>query len=54
MEITKVVKPFINRGANTFGNIVCVYICVYIYVYILLAVSVLRLDDIAVKTMQII
>ncbi len=22
MEITKVVKPFIRRGANTFGNIV--------------------------------
>ncbi len=22
MEITKVVKPFITRGANTFGNIV--------------------------------
>ncbi len=21
MEITKVVKPFIRRGANTFGNI---------------------------------
>ncbi len=28
MDITKVVKPFIRRGANTFGNIV------YIYVYI--------------------
>ncbi len=24
MEITKAVKPFIRRGANTFGNIVCV------------------------------
>ncbi len=24
MEITKVVKPFIRRGANTFGNIVYV------------------------------
>ncbi len=22
MEITKVLKPFIRRGANTFGNIV--------------------------------
>ncbi len=29
MEITKAVKPFIRRGANTFGNIV------YMYVYIL-------------------
>ncbi len=27
MEITKVVKPFIRRGANTFGNIV--YIITY-------------------------
>ncbi len=25
MEITKVVKPFIRRGANTFGNIVYVF-----------------------------
>ncbi len=24
MEITKVVKPVIRRGANTFGNIVCI------------------------------
>ncbi len=24
MEITKAVKPFIGRGANTFGNIVYV------------------------------
>ncbi len=36
MEITKVVKPFIRRGANTFGNIVYIYIikCIYIYIYI--------------------
>ncbi len=27
MDITKVVKPFIRRGANTFGNIV--YVCVF-------------------------
>ncbi len=27
MEITKVVKPFIRRGANTFGNIVCISFC---------------------------
>ncbi len=26
MEINKVVKPFIRRGANTFGNIVYIYI----------------------------
>ncbi len=26
MEITKEVKPFIRRGANTFGNIVYIYI----------------------------
>ncbi len=25
MEITKVVKPFIRRGANTFGNIAYVF-----------------------------
>ncbi len=25
MEITKVLKPFIRRGANTFGNIVYMY-----------------------------
>ncbi len=25
MEITKVVKPFIRRGANTFGNIVYIW-----------------------------
>ncbi len=24
LKITKVVKPFIRRGANTFGSIVCV------------------------------
>ncbi len=35
MEITKVVKPFIRRGANTFGNIVCVCVCVCVCVYIL-------------------
>ncbi len=44
MEITKVVKPFIRRGANTFGNIVYIYIiykyklfmhvCVFIYTII--------------------
>ncbi len=28
MEITKVVKPFIRRGANTFGNIVYVDILI--------------------------
>ncbi len=26
MEITKVLKPSIRRGANTFGNIVYIYI----------------------------
>ncbi len=25
MEITKLLKPFIRRGANTFGNIVYIY-----------------------------
>ncbi len=39
MEITKVVKPFIRRGANTFGNIVYVLgtikaiINIYIYFF---------------------
>ncbi len=32
MEITKAVKPFIRRGANTFGYIVCIYIYIYIYI----------------------
>ncbi len=32
MEITKVTKPCIKRGANTFGNIVCIYIYIYIYI----------------------
>ncbi len=31
MEITKVVKPVIRRGANTFGNIVYVVIHLFIY-----------------------
>ncbi len=44
MEITKVVKPFIRRGANTFGNIVYVVARVFwvvawplviIYIYII-------------------
>ncbi len=40
MEITKVVKPFIRRGANTFGNIVYIYIyicvCVCVCVYLII------------------
>ncbi len=32
MEITKVVKPFIRRGANTFGNIVYdIILSIFIY-----------------------
>ncbi len=38
MEITKVVKPFIRRGANTFGKIVYlgnnVYLCKNVYFYL--------------------
>ncbi len=30
MEITKVVKPFIRRGANTFGNVVYVLYSLFI------------------------
>ncbi len=33
MEITKVVKPVIRRGANTFGNIV--YYCSYTDAYLI-------------------
>ncbi len=29
MEITKAVKLFIRRGANTFGNIVYMHVCVF-------------------------
>ncbi len=32
MDITKVVKPFIRRGANTFGNIVYYSTIYYIIV----------------------
>ncbi len=31
MEITKAVKPFIRRGANTFGNIVYVIALVVVF-----------------------
>ncbi len=38
MEITKVVKPFIRRGANTFGNIVLykylVFLLLFLVIYI--------------------
>ncbi len=33
MEITKVLKPFIRRGANTFGNIVyCIELTIFMLV----------------------
>ncbi len=37
MEITKVVKPFIRRGANTFSNIVYIYQCYYIHLKLMTA-----------------